>query len=105
MRKYFSWRIKAIVGKLLSLTNADGEALGSQRSAAKVAASLPHSLAFLAYANFGVRAPLLATDDPAETVRIIADFRSHMKKTPQLLKSARLPIVAGAGLEPATPAL
>ena len=80
--------------------------MGSQRSAAKVAAlAFPISLAFLAYANFGVRAPLLATDDPAETVRIIADFRSHMKKTPQLLKSARLPIVAGAGLEPATPAL
>ena len=47
--------------------------MGSQRSEAKVAAlAFPISLAFIAYANFGVRAPLLAIDDPAETVRIIA---------------------------------
>lgn len=45
----------------------------SQRFAAKVAAlAFPISIAFLAYANFGVRGPLLVTDDMAERVRLIA---------------------------------
>jgi hypothetical protein len=45
----------------------------SQRTAAKVAAvAFPISLGFLAYANFGLRASLFASDDWAEKVRLIA---------------------------------
>jgi hypothetical protein len=32
-------------------------------------------------------------------------LRIYMKKAPQLTESARLQVIAGAGLEPATPAL
>ena len=32
-------------------------------------------------------------------------FTTHIKKAPQLQGSARLSMIAGAGLEPATPAL
>lgn len=50
---------------------------GSQRTAAKVAAlAFPISIAFLAYGNFGVRGPLMASADPAEKVRIIAAAES-----------------------------
>jgi hypothetical protein len=46
---------------------------GSQRSAARVAAlAFPISFAFLVYANFGVREPLLVGADSAEIVRRIA---------------------------------
>lgn len=49
----------------------------SQRSAAKIAAlAFPISIAFLAYANFGVRGPLFATADSAERVRLIAGAES-----------------------------
>jgi hypothetical protein len=45
----------------------------SQRTAAKVAAvAFPISMGFLAYANFGLRAPLFASDDWAEKARLIA---------------------------------
>lgn len=50
---------------------------GAQRTAARVAAlAFPISLAFLAYANFGVRAPLMASADPAGKMRIIAGAES-----------------------------
>lgn len=50
---------------------------GAQRTAAKVAAvAFPVSIAFLAYANFGVRGPLMASADPAGKVRIIAAAES-----------------------------
>jgi hypothetical protein len=46
----------------------------SQRNAAKVAAlAYPISLAFIAYANFGIRFPLFVEGDMAETVRRIAE--------------------------------
>ena len=46
---------------------------GSQQTAAKVAAiAFPIALASLAYANFGIRGPLMATADSAEKVRILA---------------------------------
>jgi len=50
---------------------------GAQRTAARVAAiAFPISLAFLAYANFGVRAPIMASADPAGKMRIIAGAES-----------------------------
>ena len=44
----------------------------SQRSAARIAGvAFPISLAVVAYGNFGVRGALMATEDPAKTVRLI----------------------------------
>lgn len=52
----------------------------SQRSAARVAAvAFPISLACLAYANFGIRGALFATDDWAEKTRLIAAAESAFR--------------------------
>jgi hypothetical protein len=50
---------------------------GSQRNAAKVAAlAYLISFALLVYANFGIRAEILASEDVAETIRRIAEAES-----------------------------